>query len=114
MQKLTCALVLSAFAAVSQAADLCAVSPYTRAEAEAGKAAFKSRCAQRHQYSMAGRVPATICDFCTMAAAMAEFSAFASSAAQAMKRDRELGQQVPPAGHVLTLAMMHYTYHATN
>ena len=42
---------------VAHAGDLCKVNPFTRADAEQGRAAFNSHCALCHQYSMQGRVP---------------------------------------------------------
>jgi len=57
MQEITRALVLSLVASLAQAQDLCTVNPYTREDAEAGKAAFNSHCALCHQFSMAGRIP---------------------------------------------------------
>lgn len=48
---------LSVFFGVAQAADLCALNPYTASEARLGKIAFDSRCAMCHQFNMSGRVP---------------------------------------------------------
>jgi cytochrome c len=48
---------LSAITAAAQADDLCAVNPYKKSEAQLGKAAFDSKCAFCHQYSMTGREP---------------------------------------------------------
>ncbi|MEJ0099239.1 MAG: hypothetical protein WDO12_05605 [Pseudomonadota bacterium] len=50
-------IVLCTFAGIAQAQDLCAVNPYTKDEATAGKVAFESHCALCHQYSMKGREP---------------------------------------------------------
>ena len=44
-------------AGLAQADDLCKVNPYTKSEAEAGKAAFNTHCALCHQYNMKGREP---------------------------------------------------------
>ena len=48
---------LSAITGLAQAADLCAVNPYTTGEAKQGKVAFDSKCAFCHQYNMTGREP---------------------------------------------------------
>ena len=48
---------LAAVSGVAQANDLCAENPYTPSEAKMGKAAFDSRCALCHQFSMKGREP---------------------------------------------------------
>ncbi len=48
---------LSVFTGALQAADLCALNPYTPSEAQLGKVAFDSRCAMCHQFNMSGRVP---------------------------------------------------------
>lgn len=48
---------LSAITGLAQAADLCAVNPYKKSEAEQGKLAFDSKCAFCHQYNMTGREP---------------------------------------------------------
>jgi cytochrome c len=50
-------LGVASVAGAVQAADLCKVNPYTKAEATQGKALFDSHCALCHQYDMAGRQP---------------------------------------------------------
>jgi mono/diheme cytochrome c family protein len=51
------AIALFATAGISHADNLCAINPYTKAEAEQGRIAFESRCALCHQYNLTGRVP---------------------------------------------------------
>lgn len=51
------AIVMAVTCGVAQGQDLCAVNPYTPGEAQLGKAAFESRCAQCHQFNMKGREP---------------------------------------------------------
>ena len=53
----TLVIVASAVFGVAHADDLCKVNPYSRGEAQQGKAAFNSHCGLCHQYSMKGRVP---------------------------------------------------------
>lgn len=50
-------VVLSMAAGVVQAASLCRINPFTRADAQQGKLAFDSHCGLCHQYSMVGREP---------------------------------------------------------
>jgi len=57
MNKWILALALAAIAGTASGGDLCAVNPYTKAEAEQGKIAFDSHCALCHQYRMTGREP---------------------------------------------------------
>ena len=51
------AVVMAVICATAQAKNLCAANPYTPGEAQLGKVAFESRCAQCHQFNMQGRVP---------------------------------------------------------
>ena len=50
-------IALATAAGIAQADDLCAINPYTKSDAEKGKAAFDSHCAYCHQYNMSGRLP---------------------------------------------------------
>jgi cytochrome c len=57
MIKWLLAIALAAVAGIAYGGDLCAVNPYTQAEAEKGKVEFDSHCALCHQYNMTGRQP---------------------------------------------------------
>jgi hypothetical protein len=50
------AIALSITSAVAYADNLCAINPFTQADALQGKIAFDSHCALCHQYNMTGRV----------------------------------------------------------
>ena len=55
--KIALAVAMTMTCGIVHAKDLCAANPYTPAEAQLGKVAFESRCAQCHQFSMMGREP---------------------------------------------------------
>ncbi len=57
MNKWILATALSVLAGVAYGGDLCAVNPFSKADAEQGKIAFDSHCALCHQYNMTGREP---------------------------------------------------------
>jgi hypothetical protein len=57
MNRLLVSMALVAFTGAASANTLCAVNPYSKAEAEQGRVAFDSHCALCHQFSMTGRAP---------------------------------------------------------
>ncbi len=57
MNKWMLTIALSAVAGAAYGNDLCALNPFSKAEAEQGKIAFDSHCALCHQFNMTGREP---------------------------------------------------------